>query len=243
MSQSMKPLEQEKRCKFYVPVSYCMEKQLFYVRKNSGCNLTHNGHPRILKDQLVLGIKAIPEECRKDTEEMLAYHVPIAAVNQMIKIRTNHNVTGDALKHLRRVVMSAKTGEKIDSNKSPAQLALDILRSSKGCSYSYLSASMNRATSLVSIRKGSWKMGKKSSSVVASSDVDKQEEYVTYIDDERKRYIESVLKALSLGECLHMRSCAYPLAPAHIRICTHVFLHCIRICAYAHFCSLDPRRG
>ncbi len=182
----------------------------------------------------MLGIKQIPDECRKDTEEMLASHVPIAAVNEMIKIRTNNHVTGDSLKHLRRVVMAAKTGGTIDSNRSPAQLALDILRESKGCNYSYLSASMDRATSLVSIRKGSWKKGKKSTSLVDAASEEEQEPYEAYIDDERKRYVQSVLKSLSLGEsfmlCLHLF--------LHIHISTHlVCIYCslpIRICARAH---------
>ena len=233
-TQSMKPLEQHQRCKFYVAVSYCPEEKLFYVRKNSGCNFTHHGHPPIPRDQIVLGIKQIPDECRKDTEEMLASHVPIAAVNEMIKIRTNNHVTGDSLKHLRRVVMAAKTGGTIDSNRSPAQLALDILRESKGCNYSYLSASMDRATSLVSIRKGSWKKGKKSTSLVDAASEEEQEPYEAYIDDERKRYVQSVLKSLSLGEsfmlCLHLF--------LHIHISTHlVCIYCslpIRICARAH---------
>lgn len=118
-------------------------------------------------------------------------------------------MTGDSLKHLRRVVMAAKTGGTIDSNRSPAQLALDILRESKGCNYSYLSASMDRATSLVSIRKGSWKKGKKSTSLVDAASKEEQEPYEAYIDDERKRYVQSVLKALSLGEsfCGFLASC------------------------------------
>ena len=92
-------------------------------------------------------------------------------------------------------------GEKISGSKLPAEMTLEILRNCQGCSYSYVTGSMDRANSLITIRKGSWKMGltsPKDQSSAARENHDEETMEVTK-DDERARYVKNMINGLSLG--------------------------------------------
>ena len=193
--QSKRPENKHTTCKFYIPVQYCTEHNLFFLRKNGGCNFTHNGHLVQERELMKMGIKQIPDDIRNDAEEMLSRHVPTAIVAQVVKIRSKNYLTNDALKHLRRIALS----EKVNSTKSAAELTLDILRQEKGCNYSYIIGSLDHAKSLITIRKGSWKMPK--SNTASSLNEEIKDEIMCANDlDERTRYTNSLLRGLSVGK-------------------------------------------
>ena len=162
-TQSKRARDKSELCNFYIPVSYCTDRKLFYIRKNGGCNFTHNGHFRLDQEMMKLGIKSIPADIREDAASMLAQHIPTAIIAKIVKIRSKNYLTSDSLKSLRRTVFADNGGD----SKTVAERTLDLLRKEKGCNYSYILGSMDYAKSLITIRKGSWKMPKKSSISVA----------------------------------------------------------------------------
>lgn len=151
------------------------------------------------RELMQLGVKQIPPNLREEVEEMLSSHLPIDVIARVIQIRTSNYLTHDSLRSLRRIAL----GDKVDSMKSPAELTLSILRELKGCSYTYISGSWDRAKSLITVRKGSWKL---SLSNTCQQQENLNEESVSAEtvsaknDDERTRYIGNLLSGLSIGE-------------------------------------------
>ena len=145
-----------------------------------------------------LGIKSIPADIREDAASMLAQHIPTAIIAKIVKIRSKNYLTSDSLKSLRRTVFADNGGD----SKTVAERTLDLLRKEKGCNYSYILGSMDYAKSLITIRKGSWKMPKKSSISVDLEEKFQEETMNSSNDDERTRYTNSLLRGLSVGEVI-----------------------------------------
>lgn len=194
-TQSKRTSDKSELCNFYLPVHYCTDRHLFFVRKNGGCNFTHNGHFFQDREIMLMGIKQIPADIRRDTEAMLAEHVPTAVVAQVVKLRCRYYMTPHALKHLRRVVFSEKYSDALTA----AEKTLQLLRQDKSCNYSYILGSMDHAKSLITIRKGSWKLRKTAPASVEPEE--QHEETMSLTDeDERTRYTYSLLEGLSVGK-------------------------------------------
>lgn len=148
-SRTDRPITNEEKCNFSITLYQCANSQQWYIRKfGNGCH-HHNGHYKLLSQQVKARSSDVETDELERVMNQLKSNIPANAIQTLLIQQTGINISAAQLRNLRKKCRSCIVME----GNSPAQRLISSLDENPDIEYVAYIAQVSTARDLLTIKK------------------------------------------------------------------------------------------
>ena len=149
----------QENCFFQLIVAQCPTTNQWYIRKNAGHCVQHNGHIPLDKKKKEFGKRQIKGDVLKDAEDLLLKRVQRGVVQEFIEIKTGKKISKASISRMKESVVLDKFKKKDDE--TTAETLLNMMESDESIEWVAYYGRAEDAEKTVRVRKRSSKKRRK----------------------------------------------------------------------------------